>query len=314
MPFRFDNLRDGVPGSLAAAEMVEVESGRTLLFSTWFDRSRPERPLFNPATEGILKSRQLMAESHDEGSSWTPWRELSTGSLTGCATTGPALSWPDGTVAFAFESFKEYDDPRPAAHGSWLLISRDGGRTFGTPWCVAQDPAGRVYYWDQRLCALPESGRFLAQFWTHDRTGRRDLNVHQLQTSLAENSLGASHLPVATTLPGQIAAPLWIDERRVLSFVVDRDRPCTMTLWESVDGGATWPRDRALRVYEHEEQAVLTQGRENVDYAQFWEDMGKWSFGHPAIQRLDERRVLVAWYAGTPQEMSIQAAQVEIAR
>ena len=47
---------EGVPGSLAAAEMVEPEAGRMLLFTTWFDRSRPERPLFNPETEGILRS------------------------------------------------------------------------------------------------------------------------------------------------------------------------------------------------------------------------------------------------------------------
>jgi len=31
------------------------------------------------------------------------------------------------TIAFAFESFKEYDDPRPARHAAWLLVSHDGG-------------------------------------------------------------------------------------------------------------------------------------------------------------------------------------------
>src|SRR5436190_2306056 len=32
-----------------------------LLFATWFDRSDPARPLYDPATEGILHSKQLFA-------------------------------------------------------------------------------------------------------------------------------------------------------------------------------------------------------------------------------------------------------------
>lgn len=308
---RFERTLDGVPGSLAAAEIVEPEPGRLLLFTTWFDRSVAERPLFNPETEGILRSRQLAAESTDDGSTWSAWRELSTAPLTGCAMTGPALAWPDGTVAFAFESFKEYDDPRPATHGSWLLISHDGGRTFGPPWRTAQDPAWRVYFWDQRLAPGERPGEFFGLFWTHDRADRRDRTVHRLEASWREHPDGAPTLPVDTGMPGQIAAPLRIDSRRILALIVDRQRPATIKLWQSTDGGVSWPAAQALTVYEHDERAALTQGRENVDYAQFWEDMGKWSFGHPAVCRLPGRRALVAWYAGAPDAMSLHAAQVE---
>ena len=37
--------------------------------------------------------------------------------------------------------------------------------------------------------------------------------------------------------------------------------------------------------------------------------MGKWSFGHPAIRRLQDDW-LVAWYAGTPAAMSIHWAKI----
>src|SRR4051794_19639922 len=50
LPTRFETTLGGVPGSLAAAELVEVGPGRLLLFSTWFDRSDPARPLFDPDT------------------------------------------------------------------------------------------------------------------------------------------------------------------------------------------------------------------------------------------------------------------------
>ena len=37
--------------------------------------------------------------------------------------------------------------------------------------------------------------------------------------------------------------------------------------------------------------------------------MGKWSFGHPAIRPL-KNGWLLAWYAGTPDRMSIHWAHV----
>ncbi|MCS7049378.1 MAG: hypothetical protein NZ483_08815 [Verrucomicrobiae bacterium] len=64
--------------------------------------------------------------------------------------------------------------------------------------------------------------------------------------------------------------------------------------------------------YHHEERAAVTQGQTNVDFARYWEDMGKWSFGHPAICSLGEGRVLVAHDAGTPDRMSIHGARLTV--
>jgi hypothetical protein len=309
LPARFATAIGGTPGSLAGPEMVEVEPGRLLLFATWFDRSDPARPLFDPATEGILRSKQLMAVSADDGDSWSDWQVLSMPGLTGCAGTGPAVRWPDGTIAYAFESFKEYDDPRPAQHGAWLLVSRDGGRTFSEPILVARDPKHQVYYWDQRLCPAGVDGEFVALFWTHDRAQRRDLQVHLRRGTVRGNAVHGGAI-VETNILGQIAAPVVLDDRRILAFVVDRDRPGTMKLWASSDGGSTWPESDCLVVHQHDERALLTQGKENVDFAQYWEDMGKWSFGHPAIRPLADGRVLLAFYAGTPGAMSVHWARV----
>lgn len=57
----------------------------------------------------------------------------------------------------------------------------------------------------------------------------------------------------------------------------------------------------------------MSQGKENIDFKQYWEDMGKWSFGHPAIRNLGGGRVLLAWYAGTPEAMSVHWARVRVA-
>ncbi len=311
LPIRFETAVSGVPGSLSGPALVEVELGRLLLFATWFDRSDPARPLFDPVTEGILRSRQLMAVSTDDGDTWGPWQVVPIPGLTGCAATGPVLHWADGTIAYAFESFKEFDDPKPARHGAWILVSRDGGRSFEPPLLVAQDPLHQVYYWDQRLCPTSASGDFFALFWTHDRAQQIDLNVHQCRAQVRGSTIACG--PIQTTpIRGQIAAPLWLDEGRLLAFVVDRNRPGTMKLWLSRDQGQSWPESDCLVVHTHDEQAKLHQQSARIDFAEYWEDMGKWSFGHPAILRLDDQHVLVAHYAGTPDRMGIHWARIAL--
>ena len=101
-----------------------------------------------------------------------------------------------------------------------------------------------------------------------------------------------------------------MEDGSLLAFVVDRGRPGTLTLWRSPDGGATWPRDDTLTVHVHDERASTTQGKEDVNFAQYWEDMGKWTFGHPALRPLGGGKVLLAFYAGDPDRMSIHWARV----
>jgi hypothetical protein len=307
--FRFETSFNGVPGSLHVCEIVEVAAGRLLLICTWFDRTDPKRPMLDPVTEGILHSRQLAAFSSDEGDSWSSWRQLDVAGLKGCGTTGPILQWPDGTIAYAFESYKEFDDPKPGVHGAWLMASKDRGTTFGRPLLVAQDPEHKIYYWDQRLCLGSGAGEFIGLFWTHDLEKKKDINVHLRRGSLSKTGLEGGPI-IDTGIPGQISAPLLLPDGRLLAFVVNRTNPGTMTLWSSGDGGVTWPEK--LVAYVHNERAALSQGSENIDFAQYWDDMEKWSFGHPAIRPLGDGRVLLAYYAGPPNAMSLHWIRVNV--
>ena len=309
IPARFETTLDGVPGSLSAPTALEAEPGGLQLFATWFDRGDPDRPLFDPVTEGILHSKLLRAVSDDGGETWSPWQQLATPELSGCSLTGPAIRWTDGLIALPFESFKEFDDPRPARHGSWVMLSRDGGRMFGAPLLLA--PRHETYYWDARLCPAEQPGGFVALYWTHDRRAQRDLNVHLRRGAIRGDAVDDQAV-VPTTVRGQIGAPLLLDDLRLLAFVVDRNRPGTMKLWQSHDGGNSWPPADCLTVHTHDEQAAVTQQTGQIDFAAYWEDMGKWSFGHPAICRVDHQRVLLAFYAGEPDTMSIHWARVNL--
>jgi hypothetical protein len=78
MSFRFETKMGGVPGSFSSGQIVETEPGKLLLIATWFDRSRPGQPFFDPVTEGILPTKQLMAFSTDEAETWSEWQILPT--------------------------------------------------------------------------------------------------------------------------------------------------------------------------------------------------------------------------------------------
>jgi len=309
LPYRFETQIDGVSGSLSSGELVELEPNHLLLYATWFDRSDPGRPLFDPETQGILHSRQLLSESHDDGATWSDWREVPTPGLSGCSSTGPIQQWPDGRIALAFESYKEFDDLSPATHGAWLMVSHDKGRSFDAPFLVAQHPEHRIFYWDQRVCQGNDTDESIALFWTHDLKEERDLTVHLRRFSVSDRQ--TTPVIMDTGIPGQIAAPLMLPDGRLQAFVVDRSGPMTMKLWQSPDGGHTWPPNDALLVYEHNEQAVLSQGNSDIDYADYWDDMLQWSFGHPAIRLLDSGEVLLAYYAGVPNCLSVHFAVID---
>ena len=207
LPSEFETRFDGTPGSLGAGVVAEVEPGRLILMATWWDRSEPDRPLFDPETQGVLHSKLLRAFSTDRGESWTSWDEVPAPGLSGYSLTGPILRWPDGTLGVALESYKEFDDPEPRHHAAWLFLSRDGGQTFPNRALVAQHPEHRVYYWDQRLCVGPATGELVGMFWTHDLQEQQDLNVHLRRASLRGDELIASPIE-PTSIPGQIGTPV----------------------------------------------------------------------------------------------------------
>lgn len=310
LPSKFQTTLDGVPGSISSGDILEVD-GKLLLFTTWFDRSDPARPLFDPVTEGVLHCKQLWTVSTDEGVTWGKWNVIPTPGLKGTAATGPGLQWSDGTIAHTFESFKEFDDPKPGHHAAWMVLSRDRGKSFTELVPVAKHPENKIYYWDQRLCEGKNPGDYIALFWTHDLTRKQDLTVHFRQANIKDKD--PCKPPVTDTkIPGQIASPLLLEDGRILAFVVDRGKPGTMKLWQSRDGGKTWPEKDALTVHTHDERAMLSQGAQNIDFAQYWEDMGKWTFGHPAMRSLGDGRVLLAYYAGAPGCLSVHWARVRV--
>jgi hypothetical protein len=221
------------------------------------------------------------------------------------------VQWSDGAIALPFESHKPFDDPDPArrdVQASWLMVSKDFGTTFTGPYLVAQHPQHTVYYWDQRVCAGKQSGDYCALFWTHDRGLGRDVNVHMKQGRLAPAD-ASSETVQDTMMPGQIATPTYLPGGQLCALVVDRRWPGKIALWLSKDNGASWLEQAPA--YVHSGAAPSGYGSDTVKYAEVWESLEKWRFGHPMMRVLTDRLGLITYYAGTAAGLDIHWARVE---
>lgn len=133
-------------GRMRGGLLTEVRPGKLMGSFMWVDRSDPTLPLANPETQGILPSKILVAETEDEGHSWSALREVPLAPHRGNAATGEILVLKDGTLVLPYEAWKEYHDVGPGAHQAALRCSSDGGRSWGGPVIVAHDPENRLLY------------------------------------------------------------------------------------------------------------------------------------------------------------------------
>lgn len=174
---------------------------------------------------------------------------------------------------------------------------------------VARDPTDRLFYYDQRQAFCPKTNRLISAFWTYDRTAEKDVGIH---ISQGDPVALEWQTPAPTGITGQIAQPIPLPDGRLLLFYVDRTPPGSMRLLASEDSGSTWKSSSELVVYRHggaQHRAAEGKG----GYASLWDDMAKWSFGHPAVVVLDEGTVLLTYYAGPDERcLSIHWAMIRL--
>lgn len=115
------------------------------------------------------------------------------------------------------------------------------------------------------------------------------------------------------------ARPVWAarsvwraSDKKIRAVVTARDNTAFAEIAGESVAGISCPAAESLVVHKHEEQAALSQDLTDINFAAFWVDMGRWSFGYPAIRHSGEGRVMVSWYAGTPDCMSVHAAEINV--
>jgi hypothetical protein len=284
----FRNDFDGISGEIKVVELFERMDGNLSALLTWFDYSKGNK-LYNASTDTILPSKILLADSFDMGNTWLNYRVVDTKNLQGPTLTGPVVKIPSGFLAF-FEKYGTEDNSKISTHSACAMYSKDG-INFEKIITVARHPMDEIYYWDQRSCYDSVNQRIITMFWTYDRKSEKDIDIHIAYGNLETLSWTK---PRSTGIKGQIAAPVCLGDGRILCFYVHRHYPGSMRIIMSEDGGQTWDVDSEIIVYHNTAETT----EKSINYAEYWEEMNRWNFGHPCGIVLEKNIVLVAYYAG----------------
>jgi hypothetical protein len=293
---------DGVKGNLYSGYFTEL-TGRELLGAfLWVDRSDPARSFVNPDTTGLLPMKNLIGRSRDGGAHWSGFSMVDLSPHRGASCTGPVMLLTGGILALPFETWKDYDDVKPAYQSANLRLSHDGGQSWRQQSTVAADPEQRLCYWDQRIARHPTTGLLVAMFWTHDRATVRDLDNHIAWGQPNGRDWTA---PAPTGLRGQHCEPIPVGGDRLLAVYVHRADPPGLRAVLSDDFGRTWQRDSEIVFYESREGAeVGASGLASEN--EYWQDMMAWRFGHPRGVLLLDGSVFVAFYVGNTDYSSVR--------
>ena len=296
---------DGVGGSLKICYLTELRPGRLIAAAMWIDRTTyPGQPLFNAETEGCLPMAILVADSHDNGRSWSSWRHVRMLDEIGPPSlTNPLLKLADGRLAMSIETNKPYLDRSKWKQKAVYFHSTDEGQTWSAPTTVAEDPGGRIFNWDLRAAVAPD-GRVASFAWTYDSQTSKYLDIHR---RISRDGGATFTPPEAIGVSDQAARPaIRPDGSVVLAWV---DRFGTQSIRARYAPALDAPFDPASEVVLYTHGAGETA---SSDTGEMLSSMDLWSFGLPFAEVLPNGDVLVFYYAGEPRALDVRWARLAV--
>ncbi|MBM3802805.1 MAG: exo-alpha-sialidase [Acidimicrobiia bacterium] len=309
IPFQGPRIVNGVRGTSRLCHITEIEPGHLLAAVMWVDRqSFPDKPLFNPQTEGCLPMVILLADSHDYGRTWSPWRVIPMPEEIGPASlTDAIMKLKDGTLAMSIETNKAYDDSSKWYQRVVLFHSKDQGQTWGPPVVAGFDRTGRIYNWDQRTGVTPD-GRIVAFLWTYDSTAHSYLNMRRrISADNGYTWTEAEDLGFAD----QAGHPAILSDGRVVEAYVDRFGTQSIRARWAPDAAGPFPAETAVVIYAHE--TTGSKGPHTGTTSATISDMlVAWTYGLPFAEALPDGDVLVVYYAGTNRAMDACWARLRL--
>ena len=289
---------DGKQGTIKICYLTELAPDHLLAAAMWIDRTtHPGQPLFNEETEGCLPMFIILADSHDFGASWSPWRVVPMPDEIGPASlTSPILKLADGSLAMSIETNKHYYDRSRWMQKVVFFHSGDQGQTWHEPNTAGEDPTGRIFHWDLR-CGVAPDGRVATFAWTYDTQTARYLNIHRRISTDHGRTWSA---PEDLGFADQAARPAMLPDGRVMLAYVDRFQSHSIRarLASSVDAPFA-PASEAV-IYAHAEAAT-----QDDSTGELLAEMALWSFGLPYAEALPDGNVLLVYYAGTAEAMDL---------
>jgi hypothetical protein len=305
----FGTTVEGIHGSLKVVYVTQMANEHLIAAALWVDReAHPGKPLFNDETEGCLPLAILLADSHDLGQTWSPWRVLPLPDAIGPPSlTSPLLRLPSGKLALSVETNKSYEDSSRWYQHVVYAYSDDGGQSWGVPVTVCQDPTARIFHWDQRAGVCP-NGKLVTFTWTYDRETNRYLNVQRRLSSdegvtwSTADDLGFADQP---------SHPAILADGRVVVAWVDRFHTRSIRARLSEKSDAPFLASTEAVIYQQEFDIMATSATER-NTGELLAEMSEWSFGLPYAASLPDGDVIVVYYEGTVSSMKANWARLSI--
>ncbi len=295
----------GKQGSLKLCYLTEIAPRRLIAAAMWIDRQTyPGQPLFNAETEGCLPMAILLADSSDNGASWSDWRHVPMPDEIGPPSlTNPLLRLADGRLAMSIETNKPYLDRGPWKQRAVYLHSGDDGRTWSAPASVAEDPSGRIFNWDLRAAVAPD-GRIASFAWTYDSTTATYLDIHRRIS--ADGGLNWT-APEPLGFADQAGHPAILPDGTIVLAWVDRFNSRSIRARRAPRLDAPFDAASEVVIYRHGQGEAATAGTGDM-----LASMDVWSFGLPYAEPLPGGDVLVLYYAGEPAGLDVRWARLRL--
>jgi hypothetical protein len=280
---------NGTSGQAISAYFLATGGDRVLMLLNWVDETRPDLPFYDPKDESLKDTRIFYSFSSDAGMTWSSPTLMDTTALGGpVPLTGPPMLLGDGSILCQFEINKYKGDPNPWIHRSALIRSVDGGQTWTDPVYVTNYPG--MYYWDQRPNVLQDGQSLVNYFWTLDGKLNEYLNIHE---SVSKDGGRSWSVPADTHIYGQPGRPLQLPDRRIIGISIDRTSVPTIYLHvkDSLDTSFV----SHFEIYRAE---LPKQDSRYVTMNDAWEEMAKFSVGHPNLVHIGGTLLMAYYYCG----------------
>lgn len=287
-PVKLPDIK-GVPGQSRGLYFLSLGGKRVLMLSNWVDSSDMSKPYYNPENESLKDTRIFISFSEDDGQTWSEPELMDTDPVNDpVPLTGAPFMLKDGTIACQFEVNKHEWDNSKWVHKSAMIFSRDGGKTWGEVVKVTEEPD--MYYWDQRPNVMSDGTTITDFFWTLDGKSQKYLNIHARKSTDGGRTWGDIW---DTGIYGQPGQPVDLGDGRLATIEIDRSIRPIITARTSPDFGRTY--DEALVVYDSN---LNKQDSRNMGMNDAWDEMARFSVGHPNLLKLGNGEILAYYYAG----------------
>jgi hypothetical protein len=291
-PFEPVRLPDigGIPGQSRIAYLLPLGEKRVLMVINWIEAADLTKPYYDPEDESLKDTRIMYCFSNDQGETWSTPKLMDTSPIQApVPLTGVPLKLGDGTIVCQFEINKPKWDKTKWVHKSALIFSQDGAWSWGNVKIVTEFPD--MYYWDQRPQVMADGKTILDFFWTLDGKKQRYLNIHARESFDGGRTWGEIW---DTCMYGQPGQSVDLGDGKLTMIYIDRSVRPVITVCTSSDRGRTY--QESLVIYDIK---LDRQDSRDISMNYAWDEMIRFSVGHPNLLSLGGGEILAYYYAGS---------------